>query len=334
MIEQIRTAVAGALRERYGAGATIQRLGTTSQRAWSWQIIVRAEGVPHPDLLVKVPRWDDAPTLELAMSADEQPAIIAEFDMLKAIAEAVDDSGDPGLTKVEPIAYLGAINGMLMQHVEGQPLRRSLRLGVNPTKVEALFRRAGHLAAVVHQIGDPQRRPFDGATASTMTSGLATQAASIAPAALSDSLRRIAAAAVEMDGADEPIGTVHGDLNLGNVLVDRVGRVALIDPNPTEGPHQLPDIARFVGEVRFEKRRLATAGLMGRITARDRWAAAFEDGSGRGDEPMLAFYQTLELGERWLRIETESRGLRRLGLVPARRLLGRELSQRAAALGG
>jgi aminoglycoside phosphotransferase (APT) family kinase protein len=334
MSNRIRTAVIEALRDRYGDGAAIEQLGRTSQREWSWQTNVRAGGVPNPDLLVKVPRWADAPTLESAMSADEQPAIVAEFDMLSAIAEAVDGSGDPGLTKVEPIAYLPAINGMLMQRLEGQPLRSSLRFGVSAATAETLFRRAGRLAAVVHGIGAPQRRPFDGRAASTTANGLAAAAATVAPGVLEESLQQIAAAAVTLDGIDEPTGTVHGDLNLGNVLVDRVGRVAVIDPNPTEGPRQLPDVARLSREIRFDKRRLATAGWISRGSPRDLWAEAFEEGTGTADEPMLPFYRALELGEKWLRIETDTRGLRRVGLLPARRLLRRGLRQSVAALDG
>ena len=120
---------------------------------------------------------------------------------------------------------------------------------------------------------------------------------------------------------------------MSNVLVDRAGRVAALDPNPAQGP-QLADVALLGIDVRFGRLRLATAGWLGSSTERDQWAVALEVASGVQDEIVWPFREAMVLAERWLRVESETSGARRAGLPAARRLLGRELRRRVEVLAG
>ena len=63
-------------------------------------------------------------------------------------------------------------------------------------------------------------------------------------------------------------------------------------------------------------------------------AAGVAEASGVRAEAAWPFRRALVLGERWLRIESETVGVRRVGLLPARRVLSRELWRRVEALAG
>jgi len=333
MIELVRESAGEAIRDRLGTGVTIEQWGSASERTWSWQFLIRLGGSQHGQLLLKIPRWPEASTLELAVKAGEQVSTVAEFDALTSIAAAVADSGDPGLTTVEPIAYIPAINGILMRWLEGRSLRQTVGFGKARRDTDALFSRVGRLVSLVHQIGDRTRGRFEGVVAAADADRLAIAADANGASELGLLLHRLAVAVAKLDGASEPIGNIHGDLNMGNVLVDQAGRVAVIDPNPGEGS-QLADVALLGDDIRFDRRRLVSGGWLGGRAGRDRWAEAVAEASGAHDEVVWPFRQALALGERWLRIESETFGVRRAGLWPARRVLSRELRRRVEALGG
>ena len=333
MIELVRESADEALRDSLGSGVTIERWGSASERTWSWQFLIRVGGSEHGDLLLKIPRWPKASTLELAVNAGEQASTVSEFEALTSIAAAVAHSGDPGLTAVEPIAYIPAINGILMRRLEGRSLRQTVGFGKRGREADALFSRVGRLVSLVHNIGDRTRRPFEGVVAAAEADRLAVAVEGTAPTELGLLLGRLAVAGAKLDGVSEPVGNVHGDLNMSNVLVDQAARVAVIDPNPGEGP-QLPDVALLGDDIRFDRRRLFTGGWLARRAGRDRWAAAVTEASGAQDEAAWPFREALALGERWFRIESETVGIRRAGLLPARRVLSRELRRRVEALAG
>ncbi len=333
MIELIRNAADEALRDRLGSGVTIERWGSASERTWSWQFSIRIGGSQHGDLLLKIPRWPEASTLELATNAGEQASTASEFEALTSIAAAVTDSGDPGLTAVEPIAYIPGINGILMRRLEGRSLRQTVRFGRRVRDAGALFSRVGRLVSLVHHIGEPTRRPFEGVVAAAEADRLAAAVEGTSPPELGLLLRRLAVAGAALDGVSEPVGNVHGDLNMSNVLVDQAARIAVIDPNPGKGA-QLADIALLGDDIRFDRRRLVTGGWLAMRAGRDRWVGAVAEASGARDEAAWPFHQALALGERWLRIESETGGVQRAGLLPARRVLNRELRRRVEALAG
>ena len=282
--------------------------------------------------MVKIPRWPGIEQLQDAIDAGEQPSTVAEFQALKSIAAAVAASGDPGLTMVEPIAYIPEINGILMQRLEARSMQRTLRFGVRRRDLETIFARTGRLVSLIHGIA-PTGRPADSGGLGASVARLAVEAEGVGPPELHLLLDRLATATTSYDSIPEPFGNLHGDLNMANVLVDQAARVSVIDPNPANGP-QLEDMARFLGDIRFPRQRLASGGWLGASAARERWAAEFEAASGAEGEPALPFREAIELARRWLRIEAETSGVRRIALLPARRLLGREFRLRVESLGG
>lgn len=332
MIEPVRVAVVQALRERYGSGVVIVKAGSGVERIWSWEFPIRVGGSFEADLLLKIPRWPEAQTLEGAVAAGEQPSTVAEYEALVSIGNAVADSADPGLTMVEPIAFLPAVNGILMRRLEGRSLRRAVRPGSRGRDIATLFSRVGRLVNLIHGIGSPSRRSIDGEVVAAEVGEVAVAAQQKVPE-LGFLLRRLAGVGEALDGVAEPVGRVHGDLNMSNVLVDQAGRVAVIDPNPAEGP-QLADVALLSGDIRFDRWQLAPAGWIVSTAGRGRWAAALQSASGVENEIAWPFREALALGERWLRVESETSGVYRAGLFPARRLLGRELRWRVETLAG
>ncbi len=330
MIELVRRTADEAIKDRFGSGVTIEKWGSASVRTWSWQFSIRIGGSQHGDLVLKIPRWPEASTLELAVNVGEQASTVAEFEALTSIAEEVADSGDPGLTAVEPIAYIPRINGILMRRLEGRSLRQTVGVGKRIRHPGDLFSRVGRLVSLVHHMGDRTRRPFEGVVAADR---LAIAVEGIAPIELGLLLRRLAVAGAKLDGVSEPVGNVHGDLNMSNVMVDQAARVALIDPNPAEGS-QLADLALLTDDIRFDRWRLVTGGWRARADSRDRWAGAVALSAGAQDETAWLFREALKLGERWVRVESETAGIRRIGLFDSRRVLSRELRRRVEALGG
>ena len=331
MMDLIRDAAHEALRDGLGNGVTIQDWGPASARTWSWQFSIRIGGSQRGDLLLKIPRWPEASTLELAVNAGEQASTVSEFEALTAISAAVTASGDSGLTAVEPIAYIPRINGILMRRLEGRSLRESVGSGRRDWDGDVVFSRVGRLVSLVHHISDRTRRPFDGTIAAAEAERLAVAAEGHAPPNLGLLLRHLAEVGTKLEGVSEPVGNVHGDLNMSNVLVDQAARVAVIDPNPGQGP-QLADIALLCDDIQFDRRRLVWRGWSAGMA--DQWAAAVAEASGAQAEAAWLFRRALVLGERWLRIESETIGVQRLGLLPARRVLSRQLRRRVEALAG
>ena len=91
----------------YGGAAGLVSLSAPQGCAWSFQfaLVVDAPG-GRRHLAVKVPRWEEAPTLEAALAAGPQESTRREHATLEAIAAAVTASGDPRLAAVVPVAYV------------------------------------------------------------------------------------------------------------------------------------------------------------------------------------------------------------------------------------
>ena len=102
--------------------------------------------------MVKVPRWEEAPTLEAALAAGPQESTRREHATLEAIAAAVAASGDPGLAAVAPVAYLPALNAVVTERLVAGPLRSRLGSwpGAEGRQVEVL-RRTGRWLRLYHE---------------------------------------------------------------------------------------------------------------------------------------------------------------------------------------
>lgn len=329
MSEPIRTAVSTAVAEFFGRGATVEEWHGPEQREWSWQFAFRVAGVAGGEFIAKVPRWEEAPTLEAAVAAGEQAATAAEFAGLVEIADAVAASGDPGLAAVEPVVFVGPVNTIVMRRLEAVRLRS--RVGVVRSKgdVAALFTRLGRWLALFHGLGGVERIAWDPAAEQRRLAALERrlQAAEIPSGRLGEAIASLGAWVDSFKGVDEPSAPTHGDLNMSNVLVTPDDRVAVIDPNRSQG-FVLDDAARVITDVRLEKRQLAGGWLLRRLATADGWERSLTSAGGYATEALLPYRLARHAVERWVEAESTSAGPARLGLVVARRLLSAETKRR------
>jgi len=317
-----------------GPEAIVLAVDGPSERDWSWQFSVRVAGPSGGDLLLKIPRWEETPTLDDAIGAGEQDATHAELDGLRRIELSVLSSGDPGLTAVEPIGYVARLNGILMRRLEGQPLRERLGVRRQSRDVAALFGRVGRWIAVFHAIdGPPQERLFDAGAAIEALHALERELPSGGrrPRGLLQSMALLRLAAENLDGVAEPWAETHGDLNISNVLVGIDDRVAVIDPNRVMSS-ALSDPVRVITDVLLERRQLVLGRLGRSASTVTEWEQSLFDASGYADEGLLAYRLAEAAVERWARLEVDLTGLARLGLIPGRFLARRIVKRRLSAL--
>ena len=112
----------------YGPDAWMRPDPAFVTRAWSVHVcpvVSTADGdVP---LVVKIPTWDEAPTLAAALAAGPQAATRREVDALDEIVAMVRGAEDPFLTAVVPVAYVPEINAVVTECLDAVPLRSLLR---------------------------------------------------------------------------------------------------------------------------------------------------------------------------------------------------------------
>jgi hypothetical protein len=325
----VRDAVARALSELV-PGGEIDSWSGPEDREWSWHWDLHVSGPDGGALLLKIPRWEEAPTLGEALAAGEQDSTHAEIDGLRRIEAAVLASGDPGLTAVAPVGYVGEVNGILLRRMSGTSLRDRLGRGRGSGDVGAIFERLGRWIRVFHQIdGPPVARPFDAEAAVERSRALerGIRAADRAPRGLLPAMAVLRLAAEGLDGTPEPWAEIHGDLNLSNVLVGRDDRVAVIDPN-REGASALTDPVRVLTDTRLDRWQLITSGVGRPSAVLAEWEQRLLHGSGLGGEAMLGFRLAEAAIERWVELESGIAGFARLGLLPGRRLLRRVVRTR------
>ena len=301
----------------FGPGSVLRWDGPPSHHAWSVQFrptAVAPDGREVP-LVVKVPVWDAAPTLDDALAAGPQQDTREEADALAAIAAMVDESGDPGLDAVRVIEYVPAVNAIVMERFPGSPLRSLLgrRVPGDP------FVAAGRWLRHFHEsVGGVAPGSFD---ADAVAGDVGRAAATLGRPDLVD---RLAPALHRLGAAPVAVGATHGDFTLANVLVDADGRVAVIDPNRYRGA-AAGDVARFVVDLRTHRVRAASLGLLPTSRRLRRWTTAFLDGYGDVDGEVLATMTAVAAIHRWADAAEASRG------SVARRTLGGAVVRRCAA---
>ncbi len=334
MNEQIRHATERAISECLGAEATVTGWDAVEERTWSWHLQIQVAGPRGGDFILKIPRWEEVATLEAALIAGEQSATRGEFESLRRIDVAVASSGDPGLTAVEPIAFVTEINGILMRRLEGGSLRERLGIGRGTGEVEALFDRVGRWIRVHHGVeGELERVPFvaNGEVTMWRKAEEEIRRSGHIPRGLLPAMALLRLAAEGLNGIGEPHTDIHGDLTASNVLVTPDDRVAVIDSNRVRGP-ALCDVAHILADIRLDKSQLATAGRMRPETTVAAWERRLIDSAGYRDEPLVGYRLASRAVERWMEIEHDLTGPSRLGLLPGRSLLRRVVSRRLDAV--
>ena len=123
--DQVRDAVGAAIAS--SRGEIVEWHGPTA-RDWSWHFRARARNAESA-LLIKVPRWEGIATLEAALAAGPQSATAAEYSALEQIRGAVSAANDSGLAAIVPVAYVPAVNAVVMEQLEATPLRARLGVG-------------------------------------------------------------------------------------------------------------------------------------------------------------------------------------------------------------
>jgi len=321
--DRVRRAVERALPVAYGG--VIRWSGPTGGE-WSWMFAALTGGQAPAALLVKVPRWDQAPDLPAALAAGPQRDTEEEFRALEAIAAVVAGAGDPGLTAVVPVAYVAEVNAIVTERLNARPIRR--RLGRGRGDAAALFGRVGRWLRVFHASGSPTTGTFPATAEEAAFTDIAGRAGR---GDLGDAAAALAAAARRREGRAVATGVLHGDLSLGNVLVTIDDRVAVIDPNRYPGRLAV-DPAHLLTEARLGRRQLAGAGLTRRAGVVERWTDALLEGYPGLDPDLVAYERAAATVRRWASLEEAVRGPARMAMVPGRVLLRSEAAARLESL--
>ena len=329
--ERVRRAVAEGVEAWFGPGALLEEFGEGREHSWSFQFrgLVRA-AERAVEIAVKVPRWDEAPSLGQALEAGSQADTRREFAELEAIRRAITEAGDEGFAAVQPVAYLAEVNAIVTEVIDAVPLRSKLSVRPDPS---TLFAAAGRWLRIYHdRVGEASEQPFP---AGELLAELERAAAGARrwPDLLRRYLDVARSALVALDGVPVRAGLLHGDFNLSNVLVTGDGRVAVIDTNRAEGPVAL-DLARLITDLRTHKGRALTFGLRPPSSAVREWQAAFLSGYGDPPDPSLPAVRAAAVTERWADIEARIAAVspvspEGIGLRIARRLMMREVLGRA-----
>ncbi len=334
MSDSIRRAVAAAMADRLGREAQVTGWRGPHQADWSWLFSFEAGGDSGGGFIAKVPRWEDVSSPDAVVAAGEQASTAAEYACLEEIASAVRASGDPGLIAVEPVTFVASANTIVMRRLEAKSLRSRLRVLGTRGDVAALFARLGRWIALFHAMNGIERVAWD---AGTERAGVEAMAKSlerrrVMPVSVREALLRLEAWAGRLEGSEQPITRIHGDLNLSNVLVTRDDRIAVIDPNRRRGS-ALIDPARSITDAWLEKRRLTTGWLPLGRGHRLEWEERLLAAAGYAGEPTLEYRLARQALERWVELEAEVRGAARIGLAAVRPQLRSEVERRLDVAG-
>lgn len=291
MIDEVRLALRG-----HAELPEIVTIGPVQERSWSWQFDLDSAVGP---LLLKIPRPAGATSFAEAATPSERTITKAEFAALEEFARQTAERDD--VAAVQPVAYIDALNGIVLERFDGVPLRAVAR-GFRRWDGPEMAGRVGAAVAAFHALHPVTRTRFD---VEAERRALRDEVAAVDRPG-----RRLRRAAAELSGALEglgdvlePVGVVHGDLTLDNVLIDLEGRPALIDPNPAPGP-LLRDRASFLGDLARGRAQLLSMGLWRRVGPDV--SDSFDQASGLGEEPLAVARQGIEIIERWSRLRSKA----------------------------
>lgn len=310
--DHLRSAVAGAIAGWFGSSARLDQASyRVEPRPWSFEVRFTVVGVVSPVACIgKVPRWDEARTLQEVFSAGPQPNVAVEFATLQAIAAMVADSGDPGLAAVEPVGMIPEANLIVTRLLDAVPLRRHARRPHRGARrTGEVLRRTGRWLRRFHdEVGTarPERPPPASLAVPVPPPGTVIPGYFEVAATVRSALARL---------GEVPVGDLHGDVSATNVLVTREGRVALLDPNRRRGI-VLEDVAHLAAELRTGRTRAISQGRVPgrRVTeARLRVLSAGYGGVEQGVLPPLVARALLQ---RWVDLEIRLAGSPGRNLLP------------------
>jgi aminoglycoside phosphotransferase (APT) family kinase protein len=296
------------------------------------RLIVKTS-TPDPDPLVTA---DDRPRLVPVTSLQDRPAL--EFDALRLIEDRLAQVGDDRFVPVRALGVLAESSAFVMEVFPGRPLHRLLLPSVKWRKSPhlrpaALVSAAGRWLRILHDTPTDGSQESRQETADELAESFAAFGSFLvrtgAPKML-DEVVDVGKAAISTVG-DMPLVLSHGDFAPRNILVDRRGRLAVIDLLGRWRAPRYEDVAAFLVSLHTSRANAATQGIVfGRGI--DRLEPAFLEGYF-GADPIARFevrlFELLLLLDKWsartIRVDRAGGGVRE-------RMIDRHFATRARHL--
>jgi aminoglycoside phosphotransferase (APT) family kinase protein len=265
-------------------------------------------------LIVKAGTSTFAPTIlandrpRLMPVTEAGPRHALEFQALRLIERRIAEVGDERLRAIRALEVLEGSCVLVMEAFAGQPLtrlllRRTPRTRAGASHAAALANAAGAWLRVLHDTPAGDSTPVRQGTPDELIACFTELGKFFAAAAPSRHLARtidVGCAAAACIGV-LPVAISHGDFAPRNILVDRQGRIAVIDLLARWQAPRYEDLASFLLAMRTSRVNATTGGLLfGR--AIDRLEPPFLAGYfGSDDIPLRAIrlYELFLLLDKW-----------------------------------
>jgi aminoglycoside phosphotransferase (APT) family kinase protein len=274
------------------------------------RVRVAGRGAPERTVVVKhAPEetlvLDGRP--RLVEPSDPPARLVQEFEALDLVARRFAALDDGGLGAVRPLGLLPMSGALAMEEYPGRPLHATLIPGFvrQSTEVGAtrLVRRAGRWLRAFHDLPTRDRPVRQGSRAEVAEAFQAVGrylVANGAPADIEDVVRTGVRAVTRLP-EPPPLAICHGDFAPRNILVDRTGRIAVIDISVRWLAPIYEDLASLLVGLRTNRANALTHGLVFGPAVR-RLEPAFLDGYfGGAPIPRAAIrvYELLLVLDKW-----------------------------------
>ena len=287
------------------------------------RVVVTRDDEPVARLMVKT----DVPDPAAALVADDRPRLVPltapgqragfEYDALRLLEARLGAAGDGRLRPIRALAVLDEPRALVMEAFAGRPLntlllRSTLRPGEPALRPAALANAAGAWLRLLHETPVDNTRPVRQGTSEDLAERFSAFGRFLAGAMPSEELGSIVEAgrASTLALGDPSVVLSHGDFAPRNILVDKLGRIAVIDLLARWRAPRYEDLAGFLLTLRTSRANAATQGwLFGRSI--DRLEPDFLAGYF-GPEPIptreIRLFELLLLLDKW-----SARMIRRAG---------------------
>jgi aminoglycoside phosphotransferase (APT) family kinase protein len=251
------------------------------------------------------PNESDRPRLVPITESAERRRL--EFEALRTLEARLAEVGDEAFAAVHPLAILPESTALVMEEFDGQALHRFLIrrpfLSTPTHRPLAMARAAGRWLRILHDT-QPTTQVVRQGTRDEVVDAFAAFGSYLATEVRSsdlDEIIRTGIAATRL--LPDPLPTVitHGDFAPRNILVDRAGRLAVIDLLARWQAPPFEDLAGFLVALETSRANAATRGLLlGRTI--ERLEPAFLGGYYES-EPVprdaIRVYELLLLLDKW-----------------------------------
>ncbi|MDP9484167.1 MAG: phosphotransferase, partial [Chloroflexota bacterium] len=249
-----------------------------------------------------------------------------EYEALRTVEARLAEVGDPRFQSVRPLGILPGSNALVMEAFDGEPLhlflaRGPFRRGALPRPL-ALAGAAGRWLRMLHDTS-PSTQAVRLGTWQEVVEAFAAFGSYLAAESVSSHLAEVVEAGIAAARRlPDPIPTVitHEDFAPRNILIDRSGRMAVIDLLLRWQSPPFEDLAGFLVSLRTSRANATTRGLLlGR--AIDRLEPAFFTGY-YGSEPVprhaIRVFELLLVLDMWSARASRNRSRRGVGRIRER----------------